>query len=58
MTGALNKSVVCPQLIGRTDEIAVFRKLIDEAKSGKGPVPPVLTWVKLMVRVHNGDLQP
>jgi hypothetical protein len=21
-------------------------------------VPPVLAWVKLMVRVHNGDLQP
>lgn len=38
MMGAFNKLVVCPLLIGRTGEIAVFHKLIDEMKSGKGQV--------------------
>ncbi len=38
MMGTFNKPVVCPILIGRTDEIAVFHKLIAEAKSSKGQV--------------------
>jgi len=38
MTGVFNQPVICPTLIGRTDEIAVFHKLIDEVKSGKGQV--------------------
>jgi len=38
MRGAFNKSVVCPLLVGRTDEMAVFHQLLDEAKSGKGQV--------------------
>lgn len=38
MTGAFNQPVICPILIGRTDEIAVFHKLIDEVISGKGQI--------------------
>ena len=38
MAEVFNKPVVCPTLIGRTDEIAIFHKLLDEAKSGKGQV--------------------
>src|ERR1051326_1956666 len=38
MTRAFNKPVVCPLLIGRTDDIAFFHQLLDETKSGKGQV--------------------
>src|SRR5690348_5187003 len=38
MMGSYNQPVVCPNLIGRTEEIAVFHKRITEVISGSGQV--------------------
>ena len=36
MTVPLDKSVICPVLIGRTRELAALNSLIDVARSGQG----------------------
>src|SRR5579864_185790 len=38
MMGPFQKSVVCPVLIDRVNELATLQALIDQAKSGRGQV--------------------